>query len=346
MKKTKSAKIESKKNSRGVSTRAGIERIFRMVSMLQNASESGRKITCGTLEQEFEVDRATVLRDITFIRDRLYMELEWDPKECTYVIEENSSFLPPMELKDKDYLLLSFFQQCLLPYESTELGQEMLASFERLFGIFTGSKNWDKWSKTVHFRFADKPPSTTKEIKIFNILHRAINERKVVEFDYKSPMNAAAKHKSIEPHLMVMHHGRFYFFGTDTKTRNLTPFAFPRVSNIKTTSQKFTAEPEKHPRDLLKYSFGSVISTDAPEDVVLEFEAEVVERLKESIWHPNQKLEDLEGGRARLTLRLNSTLEIQPWILGWGAKVKVLAPAELVQSMATSTRKMAAQYAD
>jgi predicted DNA-binding transcriptional regulator YafY len=79
--------------------------------------------------------------------------------------------------------------------------------------------------------------------------------------------------------------------------------------------------------------------------VVLEFEAEVVERLKESVWHPNQKLEDLAGGRTRLTLRLNSTLEIQPWILGWGPKVKVLAPAALAESIATSARKMAAQYA-
>ena len=107
-----------------------------------------------------------------------------------------------MELQDKDYLLLSFFQQCLLAYESTELGQEMLASFERMFGIFTGSKNWDNWSKTVHFRFSDKPPSTTRELRVFNILHRAVKDRKVVEFDYKSPRNADPKHKSIEPHLM------------------------------------------------------------------------------------------------------------------------------------------------
>ena len=342
---SKIRKLKEKKPTRGVSTRAGIERIFRMVSLLQNASESGKKITCTTLQEEFEVDRATVLRDIRFICDRLEMDLEWDAREGTYVIEENSRFLPPMELKDKDYLLLSFFQQCLLPYEATELGQELLASFERMFGIFTGSKNWDAWSETVHFRFAENPPSSTKELKIFNILHRAIKERKVVEFDYKSPKNAAAKHKSIEPHLMVMHHGRFYFFGTDTKTRRLTPFAFLRMSAIKATAQKFTAEPEKHPRDLLKFSFGSVISTDAPEDVVLEFEAEVVERLKESTWHPNQKLEDIADGRARLTLRLNSTLEIQPWILGWGPKVKVLAPPALVESIATSARKMAAQYA-
>jgi len=345
MKQNRTKKSEAQKNIRGVSTRAGIERIFRMVSLLQNASESGKKITCSTMQEEFQVDRATILRDIAFIRDRLEMDMDWDAREGTYVIEENSKFLPPMELQDKDYLLLSFFQQCLLAYESTELGQEMLASFERMFGIFTGSKNWDDWSKTVHFRFADKPPTTTRELKVFNILHRAVRDKKVVEFDYKSPKNAAPKHKAIAPHLMVMHHGRWYFYGTDTATRRLTPFAFVRVSNLKATSQKFTGEPTKHPRELLKFSFGSVISTDAPEDVVLEFDAEVVERLKESMWHPNQKLEDLAGGRARLTLRLSSTLEIQPWILGWGPKVKVLAPASLVESISTSARKMADHYA-
>ena len=36
-----------------------------------------------------------------------------------------------------------------------------------------------------------------------------------------------------------------------------------------------------------------------------ESDEPVVERLKESIWHPNQKLEDLKKGRARLTMSLN-----------------------------------------
>ena len=346
MKKNTSQEAKSQKTKvvRGVNTRPGIERIFRMVSMIQNANQAGSKITCGNLEAEFEVDRATVLRDIAFIRDSLEMGLAWDPREGTYVCEENSKYLPPMELLDKDYLLLSFFQQCLVPYESTEMGQEMLRSFERMFGIFTGSKNWSTWSSTVHFRFADKPPTTTKELKLFNILHRAIKEKKVVEFIYKSPLNPAAKSKSIEPHLMVMHRGRWYLYGSDTKTRRLTPYAFVRMSEIKATTQKFEEEPEIPPSDLLKHSFGIAISTDKPEDIVLEFDASVVERLKESIWHPNQKLEDLKKGRARLTMSLNSTLEIQSWILSWGPKVKVIAPASLAESIAASAREMAKQY--
>ena len=73
MKKTTSQEAKPKKLKvvRGVTTRPGIERIFRMVSMIQNANQACKKITCGNLEAEFEVDRATVMRDIEFIRELL-----------------------------------------------------------------------------------------------------------------------------------------------------------------------------------------------------------------------------------------------------------------------------------
>lgn len=333
----------------GKNTRTGIERIFRMVAFLQNETKNDGKVNCTDLQREFEVDRATVLRDLRFIQDRLEMDVEWDASAKTYVVNSNSQFLPPMELEDRDYLVLSFFQQCLAPFSGSELGRHMLASFERMFGILTGTKSWNNWSTNVLFRFADKPPTSSgsaeaRELKLFNLLHRAIRDRRVVEFQYKSPANSSPKTKSIEPHLMAMNHGRWYFYGTDTRTRKLTPFAFARASGMKITQEKFTTEPEQHPRELLRYSFGSVIGTGAVFDVVLEFEPKVVQRVRETVWHPRQSLQELPGGRLRLVLPLNSTLEVAPWILSWGPYVKVVEPPELRESIVDSARRMLENY--
>ena len=292
----------------GKNTRTGIERIFRMVAFLQNETRNGGTVNCTDLQKEFEVDRATVLRDLRFIQDRLEMDVEWDPAAKSYIVNSNSEFLPPLELEDRDYLVLSFFQQCLAPFASSELGRHMLKSFERMFGILTGTKNWNNWTNNVLFRFADKPPTGSS----------------VAE---------------------AMNHGRWYFYGTDTRTRKLTPFAFARASDMKITSVKFTAEPAQHPRDLLRHSFGSVLSTDPVVDIVLDFEPKVVQRVKESVWHPQQVLQELPGGRLRLALPLNSTLEIAPWILSWGPYVKVIEPAELRDSIADTARRMVANYA-
>jgi predicted DNA-binding transcriptional regulator YafY len=334
----------------GKNTRTGIERIFRMVAFLQNETKNGGKVNCTDLQNEFEVDRATVLRDLRFIQDRLEMDVEWDASARSYVVNSNSQFLPPMELEDRDYLVLAFFQQCLAPFSGSELGRHMLSSFERMFGILTGTKSWNNWTINVLFRFAEKPPTGSsgatevRELKLFNLLHRAIRDRRVVEFQYKSPANSSPKSKSIEPHLMAMNHGRWYFYGTDTRTRKLTPFAFARASVMKITPQKFMEEPVQHPRELLQHSFGSVLGTGPAFDVVLEFESKAAQRVKETVWHPQQKVRELPGGRLRLVLPLNSTLEVAPWILSWGPYVKVVEPVELRESIADFARRMAENY--
>lgn len=49
-----------------------------------------------------------------------------------------------------------------------------------------------------------------------------------------------------------------------------------------------------------------------PVDVVLEFEAAIADRVRETVWHPEQRLEEMEGDRLRLTLPSNQTREIEP----------------------------------
>jgi predicted DNA-binding transcriptional regulator YafY len=143
---------------------------------------------------------------------------------------------------------------------------------------------------------------------------------------------------------MLMNHGRWYFYGTDTKTRKMASFAFARAGGMKIGSEKFQNDPPAHPRELLRHSFGIVVSQEKPVDVVLEFDPKVVQRVMESVWHAGQRIEDLPGGRLRLVLPLNSTLEVSPWILSWGPYVRVVAPDALRESIADSVRRMAANY--
>jgi predicted DNA-binding transcriptional regulator YafY len=325
--------------------RKRISRIYQMMSLISNYRAKGKKITSTDLKREYEVDRATINRDLEFIRGELSVELEWDPKEGTYNISHEQEYVPAMELSEKDYLLLEFIQQSLSQYSSTELGKEMMDTFQRLFGIFTGKQNWNDWNQSVVFRLGQKPATATREIRAFNIFHRAISKCRTVTFKYKSLNSSQPKEKLVEPHLMAMNEGRWYLYATDTKTRRLTSYAFPRISEIQELKDQFVTQPNPHPRDLFRHSFGCVVSSDPPFDVVIEFESEVVERVKESIWQDGQKIEDLADGRIRLSLRLNSELEILPWVLCWGPCAKVVAPSSLAKAVQEKAEQMATKYA-
>ncbi|WP_407079695.1 WYL domain-containing protein [Candidatus Hakubella thermalkaliphila] len=52
----------------------------------------------------------------------------------------------------------------------------------------------------------------------------------------------------------------------------------------------------------------------------MKFSPKVTRRVKKSTWHPSQVIEDLPDGGCIFTVRVSSTLEMTPWIRGWGGR--------------------------
>ena len=68
-------------------------------------------------------------------------------------------------------------------------------------------------------------------------------------------------------------------------------------------------------------------------DVVVRFTEEQAPYIWERIWHPSQKLEELEDGRVVLRLRGRRVYEIKSWVLSFGAAAEVLEPEELREAV-------------
>ena len=307
-----------------VSTRAQIERLYGIVAKVQN--NEANNLT--DLAMAYEVNTRTIQRDIEFLRERLGVPIAFDRKENRYAIEDDFAHIPPLELRETDFLLLSFLQQCLAPYAATEIGAEMIKSFERLFGLLTGTKKWKEWAEPILWRSENVPLGNPKELKILHQLQRAITRKKEVTFHYK-PLRKPAARRTVQPLLLMMHKGRWYLYGVIAGKKEITPFSFDRISEVEITTTDFNPADYPDPRALLRHSFGVAISSDPTFDVVLEFENRVAERVRESLWHPDQKLEELPEGRVRLTLPLNTTMELESWIRGWGPYVSVIGPEDL-----------------
>ena len=78
--------------------------------------------------------------------------------------------------------------------------------------------------------------------------------------------------------------------------------------------------------------------------VKLKFSAGVARRVKETVWHQSQQIQDLSDGVCILTLKVGSMLEMTPWIRGWGADVEVLEPAELREQFKEWAKELGKMY--
>jgi proteasome accessory factor B len=330
-----------KKETAELTTRVQMARLWKIVAIVQNE----KKITARKLAEHFEVSVRTIRRDLDFLRDQMGIEINWDADEHTYLLDPDFTHIPPLELGEDDFLLLSYLQQCISQHSDTDIGRMMNASFKKIFGLLTGTKRWAEFAQHIHFRFDEcLSASSRREDKIFRILYRAIRDRKVVSFDYK-PMRQPTKSYTVEPSLVLMHKGRWYCYGRVAGRKHIHLFAFARIENLKASTLSYLYNDDEHdPRRLLRHSFGVAISSDPVENVVLEFDPKVAQRVKENHWHPDQELADLPNGGLRLTLPLNTTLEISPWILTWGPYAKVVSPPELAAKIADTLKRMLANY--
>ncbi len=323
-----------------IATRSQIERLFQIVAEIQ----SGNFPNCTVLQKLVDRNRRTIMRDLEFLRDSLNAPLEYDAVRRGYHFTDDFTLMPPLDLKSEDFLTLHFLRQSLAPYEDTEIGAHMKKSFARMFGLLTGTKTWMKWDAAVAFRGEPKTVASDEQLKTFEVLFSAINTNRVVQFEYHGRGKEPSE-RQVEPALVVMNKGRWYLYAVDRDMRELRTFALSRIKKIKMARAEFCPlRPALSPETLFQHSFGIVVEEKEPTEVVIDFTAQAADLIRESVWHPNQKLEPLPCGGVRFRLSLTSFYEIKPWILSWGHYARVVQPSELVDEIRTALASAAENY--
>lgn len=299
----------------------------------------------------------TILRDIDQINGLLsnfetthaefgrvdFNAIEFDHQKGGYHLREKLNHFPIIRVEDRDLLMIHFLRQCLEPYKNTGIGKSMIDSFNHTFGILTGTTDWKHWERIVHFRFEGKPEVAKEDVKLFDLLHKAIRQNLQVSLDYK-PAKDRKSNRIVEPHFLFMRNGSWYLYASKAGKPEKRTLKFARISNTKLTGEKFTPV-WMDPKDSFKYSFGVVpCQSKSRNPVVLEFNKDSAQRVSETLWHPEQRVKDLPGGGVRLELPFDEPtyLELKPWILSWGSSAKIIGPKELKDKVAEDVRAMAA----
>ena len=137
-----------------------------------------------------------------------------------------------------------------------------------------------------------------------------------------------------------------YIHGLDERSSTLRWF---RLDRIRAAREVRIAGAYAVPEDyditaITRSSWGVWQPEDALVEVVLRFRAAIVQRVRQSMWHPSAQLTDLPDGGVEMRVQVASEIEMRPWVLGWGSLVEVLAPGSLRRHVAVSMREGAQMY--
>ncbi|MDI3281619.1 MAG: WYL domain-containing protein, partial [Bacillota bacterium] len=177
-----------------------------------------------------------------------------------------------------------------------------------------------------------------------DLLTRAWADRKKVEIAYCSAAGKESQRVICPYFLDVSAIGySTYVMGLDSLSGQIRIFKVERIKRARLLEEQYEIPPDFDPHQQLAAGWGIMWGEETVE-VRLRFSPAAARRVKESVWHHSQRIEDAPDGGCLFSVCIANTMEIKPWIRSWGADVEVLSPPELRAELAEEVRAMARVY--
>jgi CRISPR-associated endonuclease/helicase Cas3 len=118
-----------------------------------------------------------------------------------------------------------------------------------------------------------------------------------------------------------------------------------RIQSVLRLTDQFERPPGKEITTLVQQTWGIWLGKGSkPVHVRLLFHNHLLQRLRETAWHPTQQITVTDDGSVLWEADIAEPQELIPWIRGWGADVEVLEPEGLRRKLVSEVRRMAALY--
>lgn len=321
-------------------TRGPMERIYH----IHEAITDGRLPNCSSLAKELEVTAKTVQRDITFMRDRLNLPLEYDDQVHGYRYSADVSQFPVFELKAADLAGLFLARQAIESVRGTQLETTMREVFAKLTRSIEGSVRFS-WAELDKSLSRKQSSVTQTDLKLFGKLAEAVMQRTEVEFLYRKLGSEGSDKRRIQPYHLGEVDQCWYLIGRDCDRDGLRTFALPRLKALKVRKERFDVPKTFDGVAYLGTSFGIWTNPDDPDFrqvVRIELSDYAARMAQERRWHPSQQIIPLNDKATRVEIRfeVGRLEELVRWTLSWGSQAKVIEPKELKQLVRSEAEKI------
>ncbi len=304
---------------------------------------SGRYPNATDLRKHFEVSRATIMRDLDFLRDRYHAPLEYDAQKNGFYYTDPTFFIQSVMLSEGELFTVSTIMPLLDQYKNTPLETSFRNILEKMTSMLPNEVSVDTSLLNHEFSFISDPLPKIEE-DVFNSVFQSLRQKRSLEFDYRAISSQEYKHRQIDPYHVVCTKGNWYTIAKAKPGNDIRVYALSRMKNTKTTSESFVVPADFNLSDHIDPAFGIWTTTDAPVQIELLFDSSVNTLILERQWHATQKIEQYKDGSVKLTFTTNQFQEAFQWIMSFGGSVKVLNPPELADKICTELKKMLQLY--
>jgi predicted DNA-binding transcriptional regulator YafY len=251
----------------------------------------------------------------------------------------------PLGFTFDEALAMYLGRQSLQPLAGTLIAEAAARAFGKLQAAF--GPRVVRYLEKMRGLFIETAFGVTDYSAHAEILDRlmiAIEERRVVFIAYRSQRATEPVTYDVHPYRLLRHQGTLYLVGYKPMDDAVRTWRVDRIEQADVERMPFTVPADL---DLDARFAGSLGIYEGHDDiaVTLRFRPPAARFVQEKKWHTSQRFLPQRDGSLIAELRLSSTAELKPWVLGFGPAAEVLQPASLRAEIAADLQQMLTAYA-
>ncbi len=307
------------------------ERILTLHRLLKSAHYP---VALSRLMAELECSRATLYRDVAFLRDALGAPIEsagGEQAAFRYALGEGARFeLPGLWLTSDELAALLALNE-LISRSGPGVLAGALAPFKtRIEGLLSDHGS----GKALPIERIRVIPWGERKLdqQVFRIVAGAVLERRQLRFHYRARTTNADSRRTVSPQRLTHYRDNWYLDVWDHDREALRSFAVDRMSDAHALEGAAIDVGESDLNELLASSYG-IFAGKPKAWATIRFSSHAARWVADEHWHSQQKGEWLADGRYELKLPYSNSKELLMDVLKYGPDAEVVAPLPLREEM-------------
>lgn len=306
-----------------------MDRYERILTLHRTLKSARYPVTLQKLMEELECSRATVYRDIAFLRDALGAPIETneDPPGFHYHVEQAERFeLPGLWLTSDELHALLAAHQLLARTGPGVLSSALAPLKTRIDGLLAEQAGGKRFP-VERVRVIGAATRALDEVS-FRTIATAVLERQRLTFEYRARSTDTPTRRNVSPQRLTHYRDNWYLDAWDHDREGLRSFAVDRIRQPRRLEQAAEDRPEAELDNHLSSSYG--IFSGAPKAVAtIRFSAHAARWVADEHWHSKQQGRWLDNGGYELRLPYSNPKELLMDVLRYGADAEIIEPASL-----------------
>ena len=294
-----------------------------------------RSTTLAFLQEETGASRATLMRDLAWLRDKLGHPIHWDHESQTYRWDSQSGVGTSMHevaglwFKPSEVLALLTLQHLVSEIQPGDLLHRHIKPVEeRLHGILQKEGLVDSLDRLRYRIRIIELAKREVHPKCFELVGVALVERKRLSIYYQSRGTGQSRKRTVSPQRLTHYRSNWLLDAWCHERNDLRSFSLDNISQPQIEATAAIDVPEDELDRTLGNGYG-IFSGKAVQWATLRFTPARARWVAAERWHPAQEGEWDNEGHWLLKIPYSDDRELVMDILRHTPEVEVLAPVSL-----------------